>query len=58
MFQILVRGVAIESRVTTRAPPSLTQRRRKVAFCEVQVPFYINGRKFGLNLPWLERAGS
>ena len=56
-------GVSIESRVTTlieaaRTPPSFTRRRTKVDICRVQVPFYINGHKFGLNLPWLERAGS
>ena len=63
MFQILVWGLSIESCVTTlieaaRTPPSLTRRQTKVDFCNGQVPFYKNGRKFGLNLPWLKRTGS
>ena len=35
---------------------SFTLRRPNVDFREVQVPVYINGRKSGLNRPWLERA--
>ena len=56
-------GVSIESRVTTLREtactlPSLTRCRRKADFCKVQVPFHINRRRFGLNWPWLKRAGS
>ena len=41
-------GVLIESHVTTlievaRTQPGLTRHRRKVDFCKVQEPFYING---------------
>ena len=57
----LCAGVSIESRATmltetAPATPSLTCCRAKVDFREAQVPFYKNGRKSGLNLPWLERA--
>ena len=56
-------GVLIELRVTTlieaaRTLPSFTQYQKKVDFCKVQVLFYKNRSKFGLNLPWLERGGS
>ena len=54
-------GVSIESRATTlieaaRTTPSFTYCRANIDFREAQVPFYKNGRKSGLNLPWLKRA--
>ena len=54
-------GVSIESRAKTltkavSTPSALAGHRAKVDFHEGKVPFYTNGRKSGLNRPWLERA--